>query len=66
MNSERLLGESNAFLEVLERVSRLAQIPRSVLLIGERGTGKLFAHRLHTICQPVGSNPSSRSTVPHW
>ena len=48
MNSERLLGESNAFLEVLEQVSRLAQIPRPVLLIGERGTGKeLFAHRLH-------------------
>lgn len=48
MQEERLLGESNAFVEVLEQVSRLAQIPRPVLLIGERGTGKeLFAHRLH-------------------
>ena len=48
MPNERLLGESNAFLEVLEQVSRLAPIPRPVLLIGERGTGKeLFAHRLH-------------------
>ena len=48
MQDERLLGESNAFVEVLEQVSRLAQIPRPVLLIGERGTGKeLFAHRLH-------------------
>ena len=50
MQEERLLGESNAFVEVLEQVSRLAQIPRPVLLIGERGTGKeLFAHRLHQL-----------------
>ncbi|WP_409422831.1 phage shock protein operon transcriptional activator [Pseudaeromonas sp. ZJS20] len=48
MDEERLLGESNAFLEVIEQVSRLAPIVRPVLIIGERGTGKeLIAHRLH-------------------
>jgi len=48
MQSERLLGESTAFIEVLEEVSRLAAITRPVLVIGERGTGKeLMAHRLH-------------------
>jgi len=43
-----LIGESPAFLEVLERVSRVAQLSRPVLVIGERGTGKeLIAARLH-------------------
>ena len=48
MQDERLLGESNVFGDVLEQVSRLAVIPRPLLVIGERGTGKeLIAHRLH-------------------
>lgn len=48
MTEQRLIGESNAFQEVLEQVSRLAQIPRPLLIIGERGTGKeLIAARLH-------------------
>ena len=43
-----LIGESQAFLEVLERVSRVAQLNRPVLIIGERGTGKeLIAARIH-------------------
>jgi psp operon transcriptional activator len=43
-----LIGESPAFLEVLERVSRVAQLNRPVLVIGERGTGKeLVAARIH-------------------
>ena len=43
-----LIGESPVFLEVLERVSRVAQLNRPVLVIGERGTGKeLFAARIH-------------------
>lgn len=43
-----LIGESQAFLDVLERVSRVAQLNRPVLVIGERGTGKeLIAARLH-------------------
>ena len=43
-----LLGESPAFLELLEEVSRLAPVDRPVLIVGERGTGKeLVAARLH-------------------
>lgn len=43
-----LLGSDPAFLEALEQVSRLAQLDRPALVIGERGTGKeLFAERLH-------------------
>jgi len=43
-----LIGESAAFLAVLERVSRIAALDRPVLVVGERGTGKeLIAERLH-------------------
>lgn len=43
-----LIGESPAFLAVLDKVSRLAPIERPVLVMGERGTGKeLIAQRLH-------------------
>jgi psp operon transcriptional activator len=43
-----LIGESKVFHEVLERVSRVAQLNRPVLVIGERGTGKeLIAARIH-------------------
>jgi psp operon transcriptional activator len=42
------LGESPAFMDVLERVSRLARLDRPCLVVGERGTGKeLVASRLH-------------------
>jgi psp operon transcriptional activator len=42
------LGQSEAFLEFAERLSRVAPVNRPVLLIGERGTGKeLAARRLH-------------------
>lgn len=45
---QSLLGESPAFLAVLDKVSRLAPIDRPVLVIGERGAGKeLIAQRLH-------------------
>lgn len=43
-----LLGESPAFLAVLEQASRVAPLSKPVLIIGERGTGKeLVASRLH-------------------
>jgi psp operon transcriptional activator len=52
MSDERptqpIIGEAPAFLEMLEHVSRAAPLGRSVLVVGERGTGKeLIASRLH-------------------
>lgn len=46
--TDNLLGEANAFIEVLEQVSQLAKLNKPVLVTGERGSGKeLIAHRLH-------------------
>ncbi len=43
-----LIGQAPAFLELMERVSRVALLDRPVLIIGERGSGKeLIAARLH-------------------
>ena len=43
-----MLGESPAFLSLLEHASRAAAVDKPVLVIGERGTGKeLIAARLH-------------------
>lgn len=42
------LGESEAFMDFQERLSRVAQVERPVLIVGERGTGKeLAVSRLH-------------------
>jgi len=42
------IGQSEIFLDFQERLSRVAPVNRSVLLMGERGTGKeLAASRLH-------------------
>jgi psp operon transcriptional activator len=44
------IGESDAFLALQERISQAAAVERSVILIGERGTGKeLAAARLHLL-----------------
>jgi len=45
---DNMLGESPAFLDLLDQVSRAAVQARPLLIIGERGTGKeLIAARLH-------------------
>lgn len=48
--TSQVIGQSGAFLDVLERASRAAALDRPVLVIGERGTGKeLVAERLHRL-----------------
>jgi len=48
MKEQTIIGSSMALAQVLEQVSALADIDRSVLVLGERGTGKeLIAQRLH-------------------
>ncbi len=45
-----LVGQSTVLLDAIERASRAAALDRSVLVIGERGTGKeLVAERLHRL-----------------
>ena len=44
----RLVGESPQIRDVLDRIARVAAIPRPVLIVGERGTGKeLVARAIH-------------------
>ncbi|WP_297475026.1 phage shock protein operon transcriptional activator [uncultured Photobacterium sp.] len=46
--TDNLIGESDAFLAVLDQASRLATLNRPILILGERGTGKeLIAQRIH-------------------
>jgi len=50
--SPQIIGEAPVFLEMLEHVSRAAPLDRSVLVVGERGTGKeLIASRLHFLSE---------------
>jgi DNA-binding NtrC family response regulator len=55
----RLVGESPEIREMLERIRRVAVIPRPVLIVGERGTGKeLVARAIHE-----GAHESDRPFV---
>jgi psp operon transcriptional activator len=54
MNSElpKLIGQSAALLDAMDRLSAAAPLVRPVLVIGDRGTGKeLAAERLHRLSQ---------------
>ncbi|GLS84207.1 phage shock protein operon transcriptional activator [Paraferrimonas haliotis] len=54
---DNLLGESQAFHQVLEHVSQVAPLNKPVLIIGERGTGKeLIAERLHYLSKRWDEN----------
>lgn len=56
-SQDTLIGQSNAFVDVLEQVSRVAPLNKPVLIIGERGTGKeLVAARLHYLSQRWDNN----------
>ncbi len=45
-----LVGESPAMNELLDKVERVARVPRPVLILGERGTGKeLIAAAIHRL-----------------
>lgn len=47
-SAPQLIGEAPAWLGALEHISRIAQLERPILVIGERGTGKeLIGERLH-------------------
>ncbi len=51
-DTEQVIGNSIALSEALEQASRLAQVNRSVLVVGERGTGKeLVGERIHYLSQ---------------
>ncbi|MEO0472478.1 MAG: sigma-54 dependent transcriptional regulator, partial [Bacteroidota bacterium] len=48
--SPRLIGQSPAFLEVMETARKVAETDANVLLLGENGTGKqLFAEEIHRL-----------------
>jgi DNA-binding NtrC family response regulator len=49
----RIIGESAEIREVIRRAERIANVPRPVLIIGERGTGKeLVARAIHHASGP--------------
>ncbi len=46
----QFIGQSDAFLDAVDRASQAAPMHRPVLVVGERGTGKeLIAERLHRL-----------------
>jgi len=51
-----IIGESTQIRDVINRIDRVASIPRPVLIAGERGTGKeLVARAIHDASKPSGS-----------
>jgi DNA-binding NtrC family response regulator len=55
----KIVGESPQIRSLLDQVHRVAQVPRPVLIVGERGTGKeLVARAIH-----FAGGPSTRPIV---
>src|SRR5262249_25028852 len=51
-NFEEIIGRSEALLDVLEKVNRVAKTDATVLITGETGTGKeLIARAIHSASQ---------------
>jgi len=49
----QMVGESSQMKVLLDRVQRVAKVPRPVLVVGERGTGKeLVARAIHEAAEP--------------
>jgi DNA-binding NtrC family response regulator len=60
----RILGESPQIRAVLSVVERVARIPRPVLIVGERGTGKeLVARAIHDAAGHGVADPGARPFV---
>ena len=53
----RLIGESPQVREVRRRIERVAVIPRPVLIVGERGTGKELVARAIHLASGRGDKP---------
>jgi DNA-binding NtrC family response regulator len=53
----RIVGDSPAIHEVLGRIDRVARIPRPVLIVGERGTGKELVARAIHVASGRGERP---------
>ena len=51
------IGASPAFLAVVEQARQLAQIPRPILVRGERGTGKELLARFIRAASPRCDEP---------
>ena len=62
--TESLLGESNAFLEIIEQASRLAPLRKPVLIIGERGPARSSSPTAYIISRIAGIKALSPSTAP--
>lgn len=55
-----IVGVSDPFIKLLSRVTKVAQLNRPILLVGERGTGKrLLGERIHSLSR-VGDGPFTK------
>ena len=53
----RIVGESPQMNELIQRIRSVAQVPRPLLIIGERGTGKELVARAIHYASPTSDGP---------